>query len=246
MEKSKRLEREFANLNERVLTLEDNIPSRSHSRANSKKPTPKNNSSFLNQDTLQMSGAKENPFLKGRMGTGGHSPRQNFETEGRASFGYNSLKSRGLQQLERETNLSDLEDKKSQSRKRGRSRSISNKSLNNSYMSGYSGKENQSPRLKKNSTRKNSKKADSRKRSESLSVSVTPKRRTSVRSTDSYKSDRSGRSNSRHANGGVSNKKPSNIKQMQNKIELERKMREEKIKKLIQKSKPPSDTVKII
>jgi len=31
---------------------------------------------------------------------------------------------------------------------------------------------------------------------------------------------------------------------MQNKIELERKMREEKIKKLIQKSKPPSDTVK--
>jgi len=63
-----------------------------------------------------------------------------------------------------------------------------------------------------------------------------------VRSTDSYKSDKSGRSNSR-AMREASNKKTSNIKQMQNKIELERKMREEKIKKLIQKSKPPSDTV---
>ncbi len=110
------------------------------------------------------------------------------ETEARGSFGYSSLKSRGLQQLERETNLSDLEDNrnKSRSRKRAtgnrsRSRSIaSNKSLNASYMSGYSGKsgkENQSPMLRKPNGR--SSKKQERKRSESLSISVTPKRRTS-------------------------------------------------------------------
>jgi len=38
MEKSKRLEKEFANLNERVLELEDTLPSRSRSRSNTRKP----------------------------------------------------------------------------------------------------------------------------------------------------------------------------------------------------------------
>jgi len=79
----------------------------------------------------------------------------------------------------------DLEDNRNRSRShkratgtRSRSRSAaSNKSLNASYMSGYSGKENQSPMLRKGNGR--SSKKQERKRSESLSISVTPKRRNS-------------------------------------------------------------------
>jgi len=97
MEKSKRLEREFANLNERVLELEDSLPSRSRSRSNNKKPaTTKNYASSSNfpfqnllnntlldlfhDDTIKgLSASKENPFLQGRMGaTSKGSPRQNL------------------------------------------------------------------------------------------------------------------------------------------------------------------------